>query len=80
MAARVHKLRVERMPLLKAAMKEMMAIIAASFIQIPASQQVVLAVRLYYGSWEDSTGMPAQIIMKADRTSALAGDIKVEEQ
>lgn len=80
LAARVRQRRVERLPLLKAAMKEMVQKMAMTFIQIPASQQVVLAVRLYYGSWEDSTGMPAQIIMKASRTSALAGDIKVEEQ
>ena len=80
LAARVRQRRVERLPLLKTAMKEMVRKIATTFVQIPASQQVVIAVRLYYGSWEDSAGMPAQIIAKADRTSALAGDIKMEEQ
>src|SRR5437870_3904813 len=78
--APVRQRRVERLPLLKTAMKEMVRKIATTFTQIPASQQVVIAVRLYYGSWEDSAGMPAQIIAKADRTSALAGDIKMEEQ
>jgi hypothetical protein len=80
LAARVRQRRVERLPLLKTAMKEMVRKMATTFNQVPPSQQVVLAVRLYYGSWEDSTGMPAQIIMKADRASALAGDIKMEEQ
>jgi hypothetical protein len=80
LAARVHKLRVERMPLLKAAMKETMRQTAAAFTQIPASQRIVLVVRLYYGAWEDTTGMPAQVIMRADRASAAAGKVETEER
>jgi hypothetical protein len=80
LAARVHKLRVERMPLLKATMKEMMRNMAEAFTQLPDSQQMVLVVRLYYGSWEDTTGMPAQVVMKADRASAAAGKVGTEER
>ena len=80
MAARVHKLRVERLPLLKAAMLEMMRNMAAAFTQLPASQQMVLVVRLYYGPWEDTTGMPAQVMMRADRAAAAAGKIETEER
>lgn len=79
-AARVHRRRVERLPILKAAMTEMMRNIAAKFTQIPASQQIVLVVRLYYGAWEDTTGMPAQVVMRADRTSAAAGKVETEER
>jgi hypothetical protein len=80
LAARVHKTRIERMPLLKAAMKEMMRNMATACIQVPFNQQLVLAVRLYYGAWEDMSGMPAQIIMKADRASAALGKIETEER
>ena len=80
MAARVHQLRVQRLPLLKAAMMEMMRNMAAAFTQIPASHQLVLVVRLYYGAWEDTTGMPAQVIMRADRASATAGKVETEER
>jgi hypothetical protein len=80
LAARVHQLRVERMPLLKAAMMEMMRNMAAAFTQLPASQQMVLVVRLYYGAWEDTTGMPAQVIMRADRASAMAAKVETEER
>jgi hypothetical protein len=80
MAARVHKLRVERLPLLKTHMTWMMRKMAATFTMIPANQQLVLAVRLYYGAWEDTTGMPAQVIMRADRASAAAGKIETEER
>jgi len=80
MAARVHKLRVERMPLLAATMKEMLRHMAAAFTQIPENQQLVLVVRLYYGAWEDTTGMPSQVMMKADRASAAAGKVETEER
>jgi hypothetical protein len=80
MAARVHKQRMERMPLLAAAMKEMMRHMAATLAQLPASQQLVLVVRLYYGVWEDAAGMPAQVIMRADRASAAIGKVETEER
>jgi hypothetical protein len=79
-AARVHKLRVERMPLLKAAMLEMMRNMAVALTQVPASQQMVLVVRLYYGPWEDTAGMPAQVMMRADRAAATAGKVETEER
>jgi hypothetical protein len=80
LAARVHKNRVERMPLLIAAMKEMMRNMAAACPQIPANQRFVLAVRLYYGAWEDTGGMPAQVMMKADRDSAAKGLVEPEQR
>jgi hypothetical protein len=80
LAARVHKQRVERLPLLKTGMKEMMRNMAAAFTQIPAGQQMVLVVRLWYGPWEDTTGMPAQVVMRADRASAAAGKVEMEER
>ena len=80
LAARVKVQRLERMPLLRAAMKEMIRDMAVAFTQIPASQQLVLVVRLYYGAWEDTTGMPAQVVMHADRAAAAAGKIETEER
>ena len=41
---------------------------------------MVVAVRLLYQPWEDTPGLPGQIVMKGDRQSALAGDIQTEEQ
>ena len=44
------------------AMQEMLRSMAAAHVlSVPANQQMVLAVRLYYGAWEDTTGMPAQV-------------------
>jgi hypothetical protein len=80
LAARVHKTRVDRMPLLIAAMKEMMRNMATACPQIPANQQFVLAVRLYYGAWEDTGGMPAQVIMKSGREGAAKGLVEPEQR
>jgi hypothetical protein len=79
LAARVHQQRVERMPLLKAAMVEMMRNMA-QLAEVPPQQQLVLLVKLYYGSWEDTTGMKSQLTIKSDRAAVLAGKIEVEEQ
>lgn len=80
LAARVKVQRVARLPLLKAAMMGMMGEMATAFAQIPASQQLALVVRLYYGAWEDTTGMPAQVVMRASRAAVAAGKVETEER
>ena len=80
LADRVHGRRVQRLPLLKKAMDEMLHAMAMTFVQIPNDQQIVLAVRLLYGSWESTAGMPAQIMMRATRAGVQTGDITTEEQ
>ena len=80
LAAQVHQRKTARVPLLRQAMQDMMKTAAATLLQIPENQQVVVAVRFLYLPWEDTTGLPAQIIMKADRKSAMAGNIQTEEQ
>jgi hypothetical protein len=85
--AEVHRQKIENLPLLRKTMREMVKTTAATFgaagvkmgILKPTSQ-VVLAVRLSYLPYETTTGLPGQIIMRADLKGALADDIKVEEQ
>ncbi len=77
---RVHSTKVTRLPLLKKAMTESLRIMAASLSPLPENQQVVLAVRLDYLPWENTTGLPGVVIAKADRRSASVGNIQVEEQ
>jgi hypothetical protein len=79
-AARVHERKLARLPLLKQAMTEMMRNSAAALVQIPDDQQIVLAVRLLYLPWEDTTGLPAQVMMSATRRGAINGDVKTEDQ
>jgi hypothetical protein len=79
-AARVHQQKVARLPLLKQAMADMMKNSALTLIQIPDNQQIVVAVRLLYLPWEDTTDLPAQVMLSATRGEALKGQIKTEVQ
>jgi hypothetical protein len=85
--AEVHRQKLENLPLLRKAMREMVKTTAATFgaagvkmnILKPTSQ-VVLSVRLSYLPYENTIGLPGQIIMKADLKGAMTDDIKTEEQ
>jgi hypothetical protein len=79
-AARVHERKVARLPVLKRAMAEMMRNSAMTLIQIPDSQRIVLALRLLYLPYEDTTDLPAQVLMSATRRDVLNGSIKTEDQ
>lgn len=80
LVVQVHQRKLERLPMLRTSMKEMMKAAAMTLLQIPEDQMIVLVVRLDYMSWEDTSGLPSQILMRADRKSAIAGEIKEEAQ
>lgn len=77
---RVHTAKIKRLPALKNAIIEAVRAIASTMTQVPDDQQVVLAVRLDYASWEKTAGLPGLITAKADRRAAVAGNIQVQEQ
>jgi hypothetical protein len=76
----VHQKKIAHVSLLRKAMREMMQSAAGALPAVPAGQKIMLAVRLLYQPWETTTGLPAQIVMTADRNSARAGNVQVEEQ
>jgi hypothetical protein len=75
--------KIERLSYLKQIMREAMQSFAASLDTLPASEQIVLGVSLFYYKWEDSKGLPSQVLMQASREALLAAgskaDIKVQE-
>ncbi len=75
-----HERKVARMPALRAAMLEMMKIAGRTLNQMPETQQIVLSIRLPYLVWEDISGLPGEIVMRADRKSAAAGIVQTEER
>lgn len=79
-AVKVHQRKLDRLPLLRKTMRDMVQASASVLGAMPANQQLVVAVRLLYLPWEDTTGLPGQIVMKAERRAALTDDIKTEEQ
>ena len=69
--ARVHDRKLQRLPVLRQSMREMLVASAAALENLPPSEQVVLAVSLFHYSWEDSSGLPNQIVMQAERQKLL---------
>jgi hypothetical protein len=70
--ARIHERKVQRLPLLKQQMREMLVASAASLENLPPGEQVVLGVTLFHYSWEDYSGLPSQIVMQAERQKLLS--------
>jgi hypothetical protein len=76
--ASVHQRKVENLAALRKALRDMWADAAAS-LPMPDTEQVVLAVRMLYQPWEDTSGMPSQIVVKGARRGGPGG-VQVEEQ
>lgn len=74
-----HNRKVKNLAILRQQMGKMMTA-SAKTVELGPTEQMVLAVRLLYQAWEDKTGLPDQIVMKADRRGILNGDIKVDVQ
>ena len=83
----VHQRKLAQIPNLEKAMREM-ARASALTLAGPLGMtnyegsglQVVISVKLLYLPWEDTTDLPAQIVMKANLKNAIAGQLEKEVQ
>lgn len=69
--AQLRQKKLDRLPALKDAMREMLVSSAGSLDTVPAEERLVLGVSLFSFSWEDTTGLPAQIVMQAPRKTLV---------
>lgn len=79
-AVKVHERKIAQLPLMKKVMRDIWTEAATSLPTVPPTEQVVLALRLLYQPWEDTAGLPAQLVMRGPRNPALASTIVIEEQ
>lgn len=82
--SRIHARKLERLPLVRQKVREMLLSTAAALSAIPPNEQVVVGVSLFYFSWEDTSGLPSQIIMQGERQKLIGrtiaeGSIHTEE-
>ncbi len=70
---RLHKRKIERLAVLKQTMRGLMVASAGMLKELPGNQQIVLGVSIFYHSWEDTTDLPTQVVMKASRDVLLKG-------
>jgi hypothetical protein len=68
---RVRARKIDRLPLLKLIMREMLSEAAAGLTAMPGSENVVIAVSLFRVRWEDTGGLPAQIVMQGTKDKLL---------
>lgn len=79
--ANVHRRKLERVPVLKQAMQEMLVTSAVALDTLPPAEQIVVAVSLFYYSWEDKAGLPSQVLMQASKSVLLDYQLgKVNEE
>ncbi len=71
----VHARKVAQLPVLEQLLRDMVTSAAQKANPMPDNERIVVAVRLWYQAYEDTTGLPSQIRMSADRKSAISGQI-----
>ena len=82
--------KIDRLPIVRDAIRESMAIAATLMETVPVDEQIVYSVALFHHPYEDARGIPSQIVMQASRKTlltlakqpdkaALAAAIKVRE-
>ena len=78
-AGGVRQRKVQNLAVLRKSLRDLWADAASSLGSVPDTEQVVLAVRLLYQPWEDTAGLPTQIVVKGPRRANPAS-IQLEEQ
>ncbi|MBY0505127.1 MAG: hypothetical protein K2X03_14540 [Bryobacteraceae bacterium] len=71
--AALRKKKLDRLPGLKQAMREVLTTSAKALQPMAAGEQVVLAITLMNRSFEQTQGLPSQIVMQAPKQSLLTG-------
>ena len=69
--AALHKTKLERLPVLRTAMRSMLVNAAAMMDPVPANEKLVLSISLFAMPHEDTRGLPSQIVMQATRSALL---------
>lgn len=76
--AKVRKDKQANVPLLEKTLSDMvLTLVASPALKLAENDQIVVAARLVYRPWEDTTAMPGQVLAHLDRRG---GTVKVEVQ
>jgi hypothetical protein len=73
--AAIHVKKVAQLPVLQALMRDMVTASAQKADMLPDNERIVVVIRMWCQAYEDRTGLPSQVLMTADRKSALSGHI-----
>lgn len=70
-AVRLRQLKIERIPLLKKALRDALVSTSESLDTVPAQEQVVIVALLDHYPWEDVSGLPTQVMVQAAKGKLL---------
>jgi hypothetical protein len=59
--------KVQALPKLREALKGALMAAGGELQAVPLNEKIVLGVNLFYWSWEDSSGLPSQIVLQGTR-------------
>lgn len=64
--------KLQRLPQLKDAMKGQLVTAATMLDKLPPEENIVIGVSLFRRNWEDTAGIPSQVVLRAVRKDLLA--------
>ncbi len=70
---KVRQRKLARLPVVERLMNAMLQSAAKDLTAMPGDQQIVVAVNFVYLPYEDTTGLPGQMVVKATRQAILNG-------
>lgn len=70
----------ERLPVLREQMKLALFDGATRFDMLDGDDRLAVAVTVYHFAWEDTTGIPSQIVMQGTKKALLEARAKTQEQ
>lgn len=69
--SRAHQKKVQRMPELRSAMQALLIQAASDLRDVPDTEEIAIAVSLFYWVWEDKSGLPEQVVMHAPKKTLM---------
>jgi hypothetical protein len=73
--ARIRAKKLERLPVLRQYMRDMLLQAAGSLEEVPGHEQIVVGVSMIYYPAEDRSGLPGQILMQGEKAKLLDAKI-----
>ncbi len=67
----LNKQKREKLSALKAGMRQLLMEQAAALPQVPPNEKIAIAVTLFNFRWEDTTGLPSQVVMQSTKQALL---------
>lgn len=72
--AKIHDREKARLPELQKLMRESMVSAASALPGVPVQEDIVYGVTMVYQPWEDLSGLPRQIVMRARKQALLESE------